>query len=225
MTSEPPTPFLPMNDAGKKFCILARVVVAAKLAVLLLGSATMWLNAHSANVDMNAGMIGITTLASVVFYFVVAIIAAVYFCKWEYSTFINSRFYLESKSEIDQTMKSDSVSVIASWFVPILNLFRPIGYMSTLYRATAPDAKQVADWRKLSVPTYLGLWWFCWIGSLLFDQISGRAPDIAGSFLVLGLVSWVFYVAAAVLVCKAVRQITERQLHQIHTAARAVAER
>jgi Domain of unknown function (DUF4328) len=56
-------------------------------------------------------------------------------------------------------------TTIWSWFVPILNLWRPKQVINDVWRATDPEAPpdQADTWQQKEPPVLYALWWFFWV--------------------------------------------------------------
>jgi Domain of unknown function (DUF4328) len=56
-------------------------------------------------------------------------------------------------------------TAIWSWFVPILNLWRPKQVINDVWRATDPDAPidQGDSWRQRDPPVLYAVWWLVWV--------------------------------------------------------------
>lgn len=67
---------------------------------------------------------------------------------------------------------------IGSWFVPILNLFRPKQIMNDIWRASDPalPAAEARGWRRAAVPSLLHVWWALFL-------ISGAGSNVAGRMI------------------------------------------
>lgn len=62
-----------------------------------------------------------------------------------------------------------------SWFVPIVNLFRPYRIMNELYLETQKILSQSNPKYKTIVSTqFVGIWWTMWIISNLIDRVSTK---------------------------------------------------
>lgn len=108
---------------------------------------------------------------------------------------------------------------IGSWFVPILNLFRPKQIANEVWRGSDPAAPpdQGAFWKDRPVSPLLHWWWAGWLVSSFLGNIAGRvylnaetvSEQQAGT--IVGIVSDSSYIVVGVLALLTVRAITERQ--------------
>lgn len=104
---------------------------------------------------------------------------------------------------------------VGSWFVPILNLFRPKQMVDDAWRATDPalPAGGSVD-ASPAVPRWVGAWWTTWV---LGNLASWRAMRLDGDTLeglqlsvTVGIAADVLLVAAGVLAIVLVRSLTAR---------------
>lgn len=105
------------------------------------------------------------------------------------------------------------------WFIPVANLWMPLREVRGLFRASSADRSRPDD-----PPTYLLTWWATFIlvpfvngtigfvGSMrtMFERGLGAPIEPTGAQALLGVVSTVSLVIAAVLAVRLVRELTER---------------
>jgi hypothetical protein len=110
------------------------------------------------------------------------------------------------------------------WFyVPFLNLVRPVRAMSELWRAS--DSSEAADsygWMGASSRTgLLGVWWGAWIVGNVIANVSGRIddPGTSGSVGIFGSVTLAVAGIACILLMRGVSS------RQAGTAERLIATR
>jgi uncharacterized protein DUF4328 len=101
------------------------------------------------------------------------------------------------------------------WFIPFASLWKPLGAMSELWKASAPIDEPEA-WRKRKGWWPLGVWWACWIGGNLLDLavVPLRDPTDLGSVASSDLIavgSHLVETAAAVFAIVILRDILSRQ--------------
>lgn len=91
--------------------------------------------------------------------FVVFAFAAGFFIAWLHRVYGNL-FALGA-----QYPRYSRATAIWSWFVPILNLWRPKQVINDVWRASDPDAPvdQGDSWREKEPPALYAVWWFFWI--------------------------------------------------------------
>jgi hypothetical protein len=101
------------------------------------------------------------------------------------------------------------------WFIPFASLWKPLGAMSELWKASAPVHDPDA-WRAPRAWWLLGVWWACWIGGNLLDfvVVPLRDPTDLGSVASSDLIavgSHLVEIAAAVFAIMILRDILSRQ--------------
>jgi hypothetical protein len=101
------------------------------------------------------------------------------------------------------------------WFIPIASLWKPLGAMSELWKASEPTDDPNA-WARAKGWWALGVWWACWIGGNVLDLVSGAMQQetdvstVASSDLV-AVVAQLLEVAAAIFAIVILRDILSRQ--------------
>lgn len=109
---------------------------------------------------------------------------------------------------------------VASWFVPILNLWRPKQAINDIWRASdpaEPTGEHNTSWRDGSVPVLFAFWWAAWLISQWLYNVSFRqafgAEGVAELREVNGftLAADGIAVIAALLCIPVVLRLTERQ--------------
>jgi hypothetical protein len=108
---------------------------------------------------------------------------------------------------------------IGSWFVPILNYFRPKQIANDIWRASNPEAPadQGATWQGTSVPKLFAVWWLAFVvANALYTaafRLSVRAEELSELKQVTSTYLWadILSVLAAVLAVVVVRRTTARQ--------------
>jgi hypothetical protein len=118
---------------------------------------------------------------------------------------------------------------IGSWFVPILNLFRPKQIANDIWRASAPklSAARQREWELLNPPFLLLAWWLAflfsgWSGNLTRAYADGDTVDELQTLDRVYMVSDSLDALAAVLAIVVVTLIT-RRLESRFERVRAVA--
>ena len=87
------------------------------------------------------------------------VVTAVFFVRWIRRAYENT-FALGA-----QYPRFSHATAIWSWFVPILNLWRPKQVINDVWRGSDPAAPvdQGDTWRRRDPPLLFGLWWFAWV--------------------------------------------------------------
>ena len=105
---------------------------------------------------------------------------------------------------------------IVSWFVPILNLFRPKQMANDVWRACDPAPQPGVAVEDRPVAPLLDLWWTAWIVAGFLGNLDGRryfeAETIADQqdAAVIALVSDAGWLALTVVAVMVVRRMTDR---------------
>ena len=121
-------------------------------------------------------------------------------------------------------LKADSVEFSAGWavgwwFVPLANLIKPFQAVRDAWLESDPDVEVEVGFLtsvKGGAPGFMSLWWACWIIANILSNISSRLMDstqsdtiaTSGYFFV---AEGIFWIAAASLAIKVIREITMRQ--------------
>jgi Domain of unknown function (DUF4328) len=89
----------------------------------------------------------------------VYIFAAIFFIRWLH------RAYANIVPLGAQYPRYSTGTAIWSWFVPILNLWRPKQVINDVWRASDPEAPvdQGATWQRDDPPLLYGVWWTAWV--------------------------------------------------------------
>lgn len=111
---------------------------------------------------------------------------------------------------------------VGSWFVPILNWWRPLQITNDIWRASDPSlgTEPNTGWRDRQVTALLGLWWVAWlianqIGQLLFRRSFGA--ETVKDFQTAARTTLAADISSAIataLVIAVVWRITRRQLER-----------
>ena len=92
---------------------------------------------------------------------------------------------------------------VGAWFVPILNLFRPVQITYDIWKASEPDMSEAPDtpWRTQRNPALIGFWWAAWVISNWTAQIAfrldGNSDDLDS--IVGASLAWVIADSASVI--------------------------
>jgi ABC-type Fe3+ transport system permease subunit len=90
---------------------------------------------------------------------VVFFVAAFFFIRWLHRAYKNIPLFGA------QYPRFSTATAIWSWFVPILNWWRPKQVINDVWRASDPEAPpdQGSGWQERSPPLLYGVWWFFWV--------------------------------------------------------------
>lgn len=143
----------------------------------------------------------------------VVLLIAVFFLIWIYRAHKNLKVFGATE------LKYSPAWAVASFFVPLLNIFRPYQVIAEIWKASAKDVRRGggATWKFEHIPAYFGVWWGLWLLSGLLDFFS--------AFMILGgglsnqqlvasryrLVYDVVSITCALLAIVVVLRITARQ--------------
>lgn len=115
---------------------------------------------------------------------------------------------------------------VGAWFVPLMNLGRPIEIVNDTWRASDPELPAGdSSWYMLRPPRWHAWWWACFIGYTLSGWIGGRfsgeTPAGFRTVFVLILIGEVVSLPAALLGMRVVAGITRRQSQRAVRFARS----
>ena len=106
---------------------------------------------------------------------------------------------------------------VGSWFVPILNLFRPKQIADDIWRASDPALERGAQWNS-AVPAVFHWWWFAYLASEFLYRGAGQvllSSNPTLDQLVNASLAYIFgdalFALAGILAIQVVKKITERQ--------------
>lgn len=140
-------------------------------------------------------------------------VAAFFFIRWLH------RAYRNITALGAQYPRYSAATTIWSWFVPILNLWRPKQAINDVWRASDPDAPpdQGATWQERDPTVLYAVWWFFWIvlnGVYNVDvryYLRADTLDELQNSARLTLVADSLSVAGGLLALQVVRRTTARQ--------------
>jgi hypothetical protein len=156
--------------------------------------------------DLRQQMIGIV-------HFLVSLVCAIVFIIWFYRAHAN----LVALGARDLTYTSGWAA--GAWFVPILNLYRPVQIAQEIWRHSNPDDVVGSDVKDPSVEssTLIGFWWALWIVTNVANQIALRlafavnSPETLRSSSLAGMLAEVVSILAALLAIAVVYTLDARQ--------------
>ena len=104
---------------------------------------------------------------------------------------------------------------VGSWFIPVMNLFRPYQIMSEVWRASDPLETPPA-WRERPVSPLLGWWWALWLAGGVISFGGGLLQGSlwvleSGLITLLSVVASVLSVLCTILFLRIIRRITAAQ--------------
>jgi hypothetical protein len=203
-----PESYIPLRGRAQAVTVVF-VITAVVCAVAVFSDALEWrlmdriiageevTDAEATANDNRQGTIGLVQL-------VLVIAAAVVFIRWMHAAYRN--IYLVAPGE----RRYSPGWAIGSWFVPIMNLFRPKQMVNDIWRAGGRDAADAQPGALL-----LG-WWLLWVLSSFIVNFAARSymrADTAEEIktgTILYLVSDAMSVVCAILAIVIVRKGTDR---------------
>ena len=145
------------------------------------------------------GVLGLTTIA-------VYIATVVVFLMWLYRVSNNVAAF-------GATTQHSSGWAVGSFFVPIMNLFVPYQAVRDIWKKSEPNATDAFSYG-VSPPGFFPAWWGFWIVSNIssnayFRMTLAEAPVEASAMV--GILSEILSIAAAVFAIQVVKEIDRRQ--------------
>lgn len=137
------------------------------------------------------------------------LVTAVLWCIWQHRAHSNLRSF--GRIGLSYTPGW----AVGWWFIPFASLWKPLGAMSELWKASEPTDDPKGWWRARAW-SVLGLWWACWIGGNLLDIVASAMQQesdlssVASSDIVAVLARLV-EIAAAICAVLILRDILGRQ--------------
>lgn len=105
---------------------------------------------------------------------------------------------------------------VGYWFIPILNLFKPMKVVAEVYNGSDPEiAKAGYGFSDAGANSLIGFWWAFWvlsnITSRIADAIEKGAKDVTDTSVMVYIVALSFGIIAGILLIFIIREIDERQ--------------
>jgi uncharacterized protein DUF4328 len=201
--------------------LLARAALAAMVAVDLVAvfsglaeySLLVRLETEDVPVDeldaSDRRQLVVAVVQTIVFAF-----GAFFFVRWLHHAYRNLRPLGAG------ALRYSTHTAVWSWFVPILNLWKPKQVINDVWRASDPDAprhQNLEDWSAKDPPLLYGFWWlffivlnFVYNAALRLDLRAEELEELQLASLVT-IVADGLSVAGALLALAVVRQTTRRQ--------------
>jgi hypothetical protein len=144
-----------------------------------------------------------------ILYLIAYILSGVMFIMW----FRRAYFNLHQKVK---NLSFDEGWAAGSWFVPIINLYRPFQIMKELYEETKKTIVGKDNSLQIDLPTnFLGLWWTLWIVNGILGQVIFRLSKNADSLpelitgTVLDLISGVLGIGLGIVTIKIIKDYSK----------------
>ena len=152
--------------------------------------------------DQRVEAIGVWTLIAL-------IVTAVLWCVWQHRAHSNLRAF-------SRTGLAYRPGCAVGWrFIPFANLWKPLGAVSELWKASEPTDDPNA-WLRVRAWWVLGLWWACWIGGNVLDVVASAMQQesdlstVASSDIV-AVIARLVEIAAVMCAVVILRDILGRQ--------------
>lgn len=117
---------------------------------------------------------------------------------------------------INPKLKYKETWAIWSWFIPIINLWRPYQIMKEIYiHATTTEKKGTNPEEEEIITTpIIDLWWLLWIASNVLSQVNNRLPettiDQLKSVHILSILTFGILIIDAMLLIKIINKINSK---------------
>lgn len=137
------------------------------------------------------------------------LVTGVLWCVWQHRAHSNLRAFGRNG------LRYTPGWAVGWWFIPFASLWKPLGAMSELWKASEPTDDPNA-WLRARAWWVLGLWWACWIGGNLLDVVASAMQQesdlstVASSDIV-AVVARLVEIAAAICAVVILRDILGRQ--------------
>lgn len=112
------------------------------------------------------------------------------------------------------------------FFVPIMNLFRPVQVIGELWRGSQPGTN-AETWTEERVPSFIVVWWVVWVASglsynfLTSELINARPlPKELSQSVMLHILGSIAYLAAVILTAVLIHRIRKAQLRKLSEVGR-----
>ena len=144
----------------------------------------------------------------------------VMFCVWLYRMGKNTRALGA------QNMKYSAGWAVGSFFIPILNLFRPFQSVREIEQASNPHAGPT-NWYHVQPSGKVGMWWAFWLLSSFMTRVVTRMSlsndsKVAHTSSLIGLVEAGITIVATLLAIRVVRYLHRQQEEKVRIQPQAV---
>jgi hypothetical protein len=141
----------------------------------------------------------------------VYLVTAIVFLVWFY------RAYANLKPLGAHGLTHTPGGAVLGWFIPFLNLVRPVQVLQEIWRQSDPEAVRRKDTQLPGISGLIGVWWAMWLITNVVGGIVGRAgmsvttPEGFQFASVAGMASEAVFMATALLAMAVVATIDSRQ--------------
>lgn len=148
-----------------------------------------------------------------VVHFLFYVVTAIVFIIWFH------RAYLNLKPLTAHPLQHPSAWAIGGWFVPFLNLVRPVQIAQEIWRGSDPDAAVPGEFAHPASPNsaLIGFWWAVWLINNIISHfamrmsLDARNAEAILSATVANIIAGIGTVIAAALAFAVVARISSRQ--------------
>ncbi len=207
----PPTSTILGRTRAVTWALVATILVEIVSVGAILGELSLMLDARAGRtVDLarahasDARMNTIANLSLVVF-----LATLIAWCMWQHRAQRNVHALGRG------ALRYSPAWAVGCWFVPIVNLWKPFGAMSELWRASGPSADP-SSWRAGRAWSVIGFWWAAYLAGNTISSVGGLQRTgtdldsiIAGDYII--LLGRAVSTVAAILAIVIVRSVVERQ--------------
>jgi hypothetical protein len=148
---------------------------------------------------------------------VIYIATVVVFCLWIYRAYKNLSLLGVSG------LRYSAGWAVGSFFVPILNLYRPCQIAQEMWRASDPDtpAEEPRAWRQASGSAVIGFWWGFWLISNVVQNVAFRmnmSGQGGSEARVIGMAGDGLSIVAALFAILMIKKVRDRQVARYERA-------
>ncbi|MBI3821223.1 MAG: DUF4328 domain-containing protein [Planctomycetes bacterium] len=141
----------------------------------------------------------------------VYLVTAIVFLVWFY------RAYANLKPLGASGLTFTPGGAVVGWFIPFLNLVRPMQVAQEIWRHSDPESVRRIDVQPQGSSGLIAVWWVMWLASNIISYISGRAgwsvntPEALLSSTLTGMIAEAVSIPTALLALAVVASIDSRQ--------------
>jgi hypothetical protein len=172
----PAPPFRPIAGLGRAVQVLLAMSALAATAAFLAGARAFrvvtrvesrgWIDIDTVE---SAELLDAMTLAVEL---LLVLATGVVFIVWLYRAHSNLRAFGATQ------LRFTPGWAIGGWFVPFLNLARPMQVVNEIWSASGSEwTTGTAEWKRHPAPAWLKVWWGLWLTAWLIPWLVARGPD------------------------------------------------
>lgn len=210
-----------------RYSFLASIALTVLYAAYEIAEFKLYYDLNNGNISEDVAIpkvaqIDLFGLPIMALFLIVLILSVIAYCRFHYRAMKN----LHAIDAAD--LRTTPFWSVGTYFIPVVNLWKPLGAVRQAWRASL-DPKS-AD---VSVPAFIGWWWFAWLVSNFLDRMSMRLVfksgfdeygipldiDVYLGSIVLSLLAAPFTVVAAFLVLRFSKAIMVAQQQNVLTSS------